>query len=170
MQREGIAFNGLRYVGDVLGSRVGEREARNQSKSRLFRVAYDPRDISGAWFLDPEADRYFPIRVRQSDFPTMSIWELERVRRYAKEKMLQMNDERAILQAYRLMMSVVEGEKNATRTVRREQERQWGREWLDASLPQTTPAPKPPRISVSSPSFGLSLLPDGEVTPVEEPE
>lgn len=170
VQREGIAFNGLRYVGDVLGSRVGEREARNQSKSRLFRVAYDPRDISGAWFLDPEADRYFPIRVRQADFPTMSIWELERARRYAKEKKLQMNDERAILQAYRLMMSVVEGEKTATRTVRREQERQRRRERLDASLPQTTPTPKSPRVSVSSPAFGLSLLPDDEVTPFEEPD
>lgn len=168
VQREGIAFNGLRYVGDVLGSRVRERDPRNQKKGRLFRVAYDPRDISGAWFLDPEADRYFPIRVRQADFPTMSIWELNRARRYAKEKNLQQNDERAILQAYRLMMSVVEGEKNATRTVRREQERQRSRERLDAALPQTKKAPKSPSSGVSSPSFGLSLLPDDEVTPFDD--
>lgn len=118
VQRAGIRHDGLTYRSDVLRRHVGARHPDYPSRARVFQVSYDPRDISGVYFLDPDINRYFEVRCVQANFPSMSVWELKATRRFAKSQNIRLDNEIAIMNAYRLMQRLVDSEKAETKSIR----------------------------------------------------
>lgn len=127
VQRSGIRHDGLIYTNDVVRRHVGARHPEHPTRAREFQVSYDPRDVSVVYFLDPDLDRYYEVRCRQPNFPSMSVWELRATKRFARERHIKLEDERAIMNTFRLMRRLVQGEQEQTKSVRAEAERQYQR-------------------------------------------
>lgn len=124
VQRSGVRHDGLIYMSDVLRRHMGARHPEHPTRARNFLLSYDPRDVSSVYFLDPDLNRYFEVRCRQPNFPSMSLWELRATKVFAREKHLKLEDERAIMNAFRLMRRLIQGEQEQTKSVRAEAEKQ----------------------------------------------
>ncbi|QBY10217.1 transposase [Deinococcus metallilatus] len=131
VQRTGIRHGGLIYMSDVLRRYIGARHPDHPTRARKFLVSYDPRDVSAVYFLDPDLDRYFEVRCRQPNFPSMSIWELRATRVFARKHRIKLEDERAVMNTFRLMRRLVQGEEEQTKSVRAEAEKQRQRARVD---------------------------------------
>lgn len=142
VQRAGIRHDGLTYMGDVLRRHIGARHPDHASRARTFTVSYDPRDISVVYFLDPDLNRYYAVRCRQPNFPSMSVWELRATKAFARRQRLKLEDERAIMNTFRLMQRLVQGERQQTKSVRAEAEKQ--RRHQAAEKPAGAEPAKPP--------------------------
>ncbi|MFC6618041.1 Mu transposase C-terminal domain-containing protein [Deinococcus radiophilus] len=135
VQREGVRNEGMVYQDPVLHAYVKAKHPERTTRSRLFTFRYDPTDISQVYFLDPELNRYFPVRCIQPDFPSISIWEMRAAKKFGKAQGLEVKDTRTIMNAYQLMRRVAEREEEQTKHTRREQERR--RQRARALKPQT---------------------------------
>ena len=123
VQRGGVQHDGLSYMGAVLHRFVKAKDPARPGRSREFVFRYDPRDISQIFFLDPELNRYFEVRCRQPNFPSISEWELRATKKFARGKEVRADDDRSILSAYRLMTSISDAEQEKTREARRTAEK-----------------------------------------------
>lgn len=165
VQRTGLRHEGVTYRGDVLRRHVGARHPDFPSRARVFQVSYDPRDISGVYFLDPDLDRYFEVRCVQPNFPSMSMWDLRATKRFAKQQHLRVDNEVAIMNAYRLMRRLVESEKAETKSVRADAEKKRQRGKMER--PAGAERPRAPAAGRSA----FDLFRDaGEIRPFDEIE
>lgn len=128
IQRTGLRHDGLIYMNDILRRYVGARHPDHPTRARTFTVSYDPRDVSAVYFLDPDLNRYYEVRCRQPNFPSMSLWELRATKAFARKQNIKLPDERAIMNTFRLMRRLVQGEQEQTKSVRAEAEKQRRRE------------------------------------------
>jgi putative transposase len=82
IQRTGVEIDSIHYYGPELQRWIGSRE-KGKTRSRLFRFARDPRDISRVYFLDPDDNEYRDIPYLDTSRGPISLWEL----RAANEKL-----------------------------------------------------------------------------------
>jgi len=126
IQNYGVVIDEIHYYHDVLRRWIGETDADNPKAKRKFMFRRDPRDISTIWFYDPEVMEYYPIPYRDTSHPPISLWEMRKMQRQAKESKVKV-DERAIFEAYERMRAVESEAQSKTKAVRRsEQRRQSG--------------------------------------------
>ncbi|UFA49684.1 helix-turn-helix domain-containing protein [Deinococcus radiophilus] len=163
VQREGVRNEGMVYQDPVLHAYVKAKHPERTTRSRLFTFRYDPTDISQVYFLDPELNRYFPVRCIQPDFPSISIWEMRAAKKFGKAQGLEVKDTRTIMNAYQLMRRVAEREEEQTKHTRREQERRRQR----ARAPKATDSVAKPKLSTKRPA--LSVFSDlGDIQPFDD--
>lgn len=148
VQRTGLRHDGLIYMNDILRRYVGARHPDHPTRSRPFTVSYDPRDVSAVYFLDPDLNRYYEVRCRQPNFPSMSVWELRATKAFARRQSIKLVDERAIMNTFRLMRRLVQGEQAQTKSVRAEAEKQRRRE--AAPKPSGVERERPPSTDRSA--------------------
>ncbi|WP_291423077.1 Mu transposase C-terminal domain-containing protein [Deinococcus sp.] len=139
----GVTFEGVTYVGEALARHLPPAKVGRNVKRRKVTVHYDPWDMSGVLFLDPDLDTYFPLRSRQLDFPGLTLWELRAARRFARKNRMRADDDLAIMQAYRVMREVQSREEQATRGARLESEKR--RRQLKKTKEAGSPVIDPPR-------------------------
>lgn len=120
VQRAGVRHENLTYSSEVLHQYIKARDPARPGTARSFVFRYDPRDISVIYFLDPQLDRYFPVRCRQPNFPSISVWELREAKKFAAGQKLEATDERSLMAAYRLMHVLAHAEQTRTSEARAE--------------------------------------------------
>jgi putative transposase len=86
VQPYGILIDQIAYYSDVLRRWVNASEPEDPGRKRRFTVRRDPRDISGIYFWDPEAEEYFRIPYRDNTRPAISVWELKEIRRQLQQQ------------------------------------------------------------------------------------
>ena len=153
VQPRGVTWKGVTYMSPVLVPYIRQKQSNGQKakgQSRYFTFRYDPNDISQLYFLDPELDRYYPVRTRQPNFPSMNIWEYREAKAFAQAQKLQFDNTESIARAYRLMHQLTVSEQTQTQQAQKEsrkerlrEERRRQHERQAASVPAKVPAPRP---------------------------
>ncbi len=120
IQKDGIHFKGIRYYDNILKPFIRYGEKANQEKQK-YTFKYDPRDMRFLYFLHPEHKTYHKISCRDKRFPKISLWELNKVHQYLKEKNLKEYDEeqiiRAIKQLFQIEKQSIEKSKETKRRI-----------------------------------------------------
>tara|TARA_R110002072_G_scaffold26335_2_gene87290 strand:+ start:843 stop:2699 length:1857 start_codon:yes stop_codon:yes gene_type:complete len=120
VQREGIAWDGIRYFSPEVRHWVGEKKGGRTAK---FVVRRDPRDISKIYFLDPELEAYVEVPYRETWHPSMTLWEYRAARKVAKERGESLEDKDAVFRAHEEMQRITSTAVSETRKARRNKQR-----------------------------------------------
>lgn len=120
IQHTGVTIEGIRYYDPYLNNYIN---AMLDNKKRKFIFRQDPRDISVIWFFDPETRQYFSIPYANQSLPIMSLWVLRQIKEKLKKEVGEVN-EALIYQAWDEMQELVKNSQAATKTVRRQAQRQ----------------------------------------------
>jgi len=120
VQREGIAWDGVRYYSPELRHWVGEKKGGRAAKFILRR---DPRDISKVYFLDPETEVYVEVPYRETWHPSMTLWEHRAARKAAKARGEKLEDKEAVFRAHEEMRRIEATSSAETRKARRNKQR-----------------------------------------------
>ena len=106
IQDYGVLIDGIYYYHDVLRA-WNQATVKGKSKlKRKFIFRRDPRDISTIWFFDPELTNYFPIPYRNLSYPSMTLWELKKIRGELKAQSKDSSNEHLIFEAYEKMLEI----------------------------------------------------------------
>lgn len=124
IQRNGVTIDGLQYYNASLNNYINatENEGSNSKTKRKFTFRQDPRDISNIWFYDPALKHYFNIPLANQALPAMSLWEYKTLKNKVREQSGTVN-EALIYQAWEDMQSLVESSQQATKSLRRQEQR-----------------------------------------------
>lgn len=120
IQHTGVTIEGIRYYDPYLNNYIN---AMLDNKKRKFIFRQDPRDISVIWFFDPEIHQYFPIPYANQSMRIMSLWVLRQIKEKLKKEVGEVN-EALINQAWDEMQELVKNSQAATKTARRQAQRQ----------------------------------------------
>jgi putative transposase len=128
IQQDGVAFEKIQYWDDVLRKWLGAKDLTDPKEGRKFIFAYDPRDLSTLYFLDPDSNEYFPIPYRNRAHPPMSIWELAAAQKWLAEDPTRKTNESMIFQGVERMRSLEASAEIQTNKTRRTSARKkhWG--------------------------------------------
>jgi putative transposase len=116
IRRDGVHLFGLRYWDDVLSpwaSRLGRR----------LRVKYDPRDLSCVFVEGPDG-MHWPIRYADLGRPRITLGEHRLALAALKRRGIRLIDEQVIFDAIQAQRKLLEDASSATRSARRQVERQ----------------------------------------------
>lgn len=164
IQQYGVQIDDIHYSHDVLRRWVGARDPGNPRRARQFLFKRDPRDIAFVYFKDPETDQYCPIPYRTLSNPHMSIWELDRVKRYLREQGRSQVDEVTIMAARNEMAALRESESALTAAVKRGR---FTRHQRDAARRKESPQPEfTPEGPVGEGSIVVNSLANGANAPL----
>lgn len=121
IQDYGVLIDGIFYYNDILRKWINSIDIKTGKlrAKRKFKFKRDPRDISVVYFLDPDLKEYFPIHYRDLSRPSMSIWELRKIKAVLTERGEQNIDENAIFDAYLTLQKMEENAKTETKKARR---------------------------------------------------
>ncbi|MDY3306782.1 transposase family protein [Psychrobacter sanguinis] len=124
IQRNGVTIDGIQYYNASLNNYINatENEGSNSKTKRKFTFRQDPRDISNIWFYDPALKHYFNIPLANQALPAMSLWEYKTLKNKVREQSGTVN-EALIYQAWEDMQSLVESSQQATKSLRRQEQR-----------------------------------------------
>src|SRR5690606_16947913 len=78
------------------------------------------RDISVLWFLDPSKNRYFKIPYRNPEYPSITLWEYNRVRAQLKEEGHSTVNEELVFDTYDRLDRLRKEASDATQSARKE--------------------------------------------------
>lgn len=163
VQRAGISIDGIHYYADLLRPWIGAADPEHPRRARQFIVRRDPRDISLVYFYDPQAQQYLRVPYRDTSRPSLSIWELQKIRRRLQDEGRRSVDEQIIFDAWERMRALEQQAKRTTKTLRRDQQRRRLHARREDPLPATPAPPDAPR------SFGR-LEPADHIRPFTEIE
>lgn len=102
---------------------IGAADPEQPRRARQFIVRRDPRDISVVYFYDPQAQQYLRVPYRDTSRPSLSIWELQKIRRRLQDEGRRSVDEQIIFEAWDRMRTLEQQAQRTTKTMRREQQR-----------------------------------------------
>ncbi len=121
VQKTGITWDKLVYVGEVLGPYTNTTNPDGTSKQ--FIVARDPRMINQAYFFAPDVNEYYVLKLRNPTRPHVSKWEWDELRRRLRKDGKADEDEDAIFQSHFKQQQMIDAAVSKTRGARRERER-----------------------------------------------
>lgn len=98
VQPYGARKDHIDYYDPVLDPYIGAVDDDTGNK-RKFLFRYDPRDISGLYFLDPADNRYNRIAYRDVSHPPISEWELKKALAMLKAEGVKDVDEDKVFEA-----------------------------------------------------------------------
>lgn len=107
VQQYGIKIDGLTYYDPVLDSWIRAKDPET-GKLRKFVIRRDPRDVSLIYFLDPTTKQYYGIHFRNTDQPSMSVWELREVKAQLRKEGKDEVDEELIFETFERLNRIVE--------------------------------------------------------------
>jgi putative transposase len=123
VQQYGVVIDDVHYYSDVLRRFINATDPDRTKSKRKFIFKRDPRDISVAYFYDPELKQYYEIPYRDTSHPPMNIWDLRAARKKVEEKGLAEINEHLIFEAYDLMRTQEEKAVSETKRIRRTRQR-----------------------------------------------
>ena len=158
---KGIRWSHVDYMDGCLQRWVNAEDPKRKGQKRFFLVRRDPRDISTIYFLDPEENCYRVIGTKNITRPMMTLWELNAIRKFLKERGIEHIDEDVIFAARAERRAIEAAAIVKTRAAKRrrardrERERR-SRDGIAAPAPQIKPEPaeppgSPPAASTQEP-------------------
>jgi putative transposase len=163
VQRPGISIDGIHYYADLLRPWIGTPDPDHPGRKRQFIVRRDPRDISVVYFYDPQAQQYLRVPYRDTSRPSISVWELQKIRRRLQDEGRRSVDEQIIFDTWDRMRALEQQAKRTTKKMRRDQQRRRLHDHRQDPLPAAAPGEGSPR------SFG-QLEPADQIRPFSEVE
>ncbi|MGV6953150.1 Mu transposase C-terminal domain-containing protein [Pseudomonas chlororaphis] len=168
IQQTGALVNYIHYYSPVLRKWIKAID-QNTDKVKKFIFAYDPRDISVVYFLDPDTKTYVPIPYLNSARPAISYWELKAALKRIKNDPNNEPDEDAIFQGVMKMRKIEEIAIESTRLAKAQRARekrslrnaQRRRQSLGAH--QKSKAESPVDVSEDSDPFGEVIIPFDDI-------
>ncbi|KAF2082002.1 Mu transposase C-terminal domain-containing protein [Flavobacterium sharifuzzamanii] len=116
IQEYGVSINKVLYYSNVLKKYIHARTDNSKySGKQQFLFRTDPRDISKIYFYDPIIEDYFEIPYRDSSYPPISKWELNRVVNHLKKTQNKNIDSDKIFKTYQRMKEIEENSKKDTK-------------------------------------------------------
>lgn len=164
VQQDGVVFERIHYWEDVLRKWIGAIDPDKPNVSRCFVFAYDPRDLSFLYFMDPQSNEYIPIPYRDKSRPPISYWELKSVQRLISAEPLRQSNEEMIFLGIDKMRDLEQMAEGETKKVRRTLARRKGWETAqrsaaknnrDAVAPSVRPENTRVRTTSSQSSLGV---------------
>lgn len=122
IQPYGVRKDHIDYYDPILDPYIGALD-QDGRKKRQFLFRYDPRDISGIYFLDPADNRYTRIAYRNISHPPISEWELRKAQAMLKAEGVQDIDENKIFEATDRLHARIADAKAATKVARQAEAR-----------------------------------------------
>lgn len=122
IQPYGVRKDHIDYYDPVLDPYIGSVEEGGRKK-RQFLFRYDPRDVSGLYFLDPADNRYIWIAYRDVSHPPISEWELRRALATLKDEGVKDIDEEKLFAATERLRARIADARSATKAARRAEAR-----------------------------------------------
>ncbi|UZE34732.1 DDE-type integrase/transposase/recombinase [Pseudomonas sp. B21-059] len=123
IQQTGALVNYIHYYSPVLRKWIKAID-QNTNKAKKFIFAYDPRDISVVYFLDPDTKTYVPIPYLNSARPAISYWELKAALKRIKNDPSNEPDEEKIFHGVTLMRKIEENAIESTRLAKAQRTRE----------------------------------------------
>jgi len=120
IQPRGVTIEGLTYYADVLRPWIGAMDPQDPKRKRRFTFRRDPRDISVAWFFDPELQQYFRVPFANQALPSMSIWEYRKARNKLRKEGEASVNEQQILEAITELREQVRQAASRSKKARRQ--------------------------------------------------
>ena len=114
VQQNGVLINYINYYSSVLRKWIGVIDPVTK-RSRKFIFAYDPRDISSVYFLDPDTHTYVQIPYLNSAHAAISLWELKSVVKKEKENPHAHINEDMIFKGVKIMRDMIDEAIERTR-------------------------------------------------------
>ncbi|WP_339495893.1 Mu transposase C-terminal domain-containing protein [Pseudomonas sp. RA_105y_Pfl2_P56] len=114
VQQNGVLINYINYYSPVLRKWIGIIDPVTK-RSRKFIFAYDPRDISSVYFLDPDTHAYVQIPYLNSAHAAISLWELKAVVKKEKENPHAHINEDMIFKGVKIMRDMIDEAIERTR-------------------------------------------------------
>lgn len=124
IQNYGMKNEKIEYYHDVFRPWINAKDPDRPKEKRKFVFHYDPRDISVFYFWDPEIKQYFKIPYKDNTHPPISMWELKKANKLAKEEGRKDIDESVIFEAYEKLKEITEDAVRKTKTERKRQLRE----------------------------------------------
>ncbi len=122
IQKNGINIDGLNYYDNILRSKVINPYEEDKNKKK-FICKRDPRDISYIWFYDDSLSEYYKIPLANQNFPKMSLWEYETLKKDIKVKGYQSVNQDAIIDAHEELSNQILDSASKTKKARRIQQK-----------------------------------------------
>lgn len=146
---KGIVWDYIWYNDDCLQRWVNALDPDNKDEKRKFLVRRDPRDLSRIYFWDPEEKRYRVIRTKNLARPSITLWELNALRKYLEDRGAENIDEDMLFEAREDRRKMREDAKIKTEAARRRAAREAERErhakkGAEATAKAVAPLPSPP--------------------------
>ena len=153
VQKYGVVIDDITYWNDHLRLLIGEREPDQRHRLRKYEVRRDPRDLTRVWLYDPLPQTHVELAFRHPSRSSLSLWELNAIKRELREKKSPINEELIFSTRDRLREQAAQSKRD-TKAIRRERERKKHRdEGASESFPKGAASP--------SVSFGEFTLPQG---------
>jgi putative transposase len=96
---KGIVWDHIWYTDDCLQRWVNAVDPTNLHEKRKFLVRRDPRDLSRIYFWDPEKMCYRVIGTRNITRPSITLWEMNAIRKHLADRGIETIDEDIIFAA-----------------------------------------------------------------------
>jgi putative transposase len=124
IQNYGMKNEKIEYYHDVLKKWINATDPEHPKEKRKFVFHYDPRDISVFYFWDPELRQYFKIPYKDNTRPPISLWELKKANKYAKEEGVKNIDENVLFDTHEKLKTITAESVRKTASERKKQLRE----------------------------------------------
>ncbi|HTU69553.1 MAG TPA: Mu transposase C-terminal domain-containing protein [Candidatus Baltobacteraceae bacterium] len=98
IQPYGVALENLVYVGEALGPYTGEK--CRSGKGKLFTFLQDPRRINDLYFVAPDTNEIYALKLRDPLRANMSLWEWRAFHARAIKEGKDDFDQRAVFESH----------------------------------------------------------------------
>lgn len=115
VQKNGVTIDGLTYYNPVLRTKIRNLDMSSNLSSSKYLFKRDPRDISYIWFYDNMNQEYHKISLADSEFPNMSLQELNLIKKNIEKARHKKLNEHNILEAYKELYEHVENSIKKTK-------------------------------------------------------
>jgi len=123
VQEYGVLWDHVHYNGDILRSRIHERDPQNAKAARKFIFRRDPRDVSVIYFWDPDLKSYHDIPYAYLGRPPASLWEVRAAVREQIANGRKNVNENSIFEGIAEMREIEMSAARNTKSARRNEER-----------------------------------------------
>lgn len=123
IQNYGVEIEGLFYFDDILRKWINLPNPYDPSGKNKFTFRVDPRDISKAWFYEPELKQYFEISLADRVLPAMSLWEYKQVKTAARKEGMKSVNVPQLMNALTDLRQQTEEAKERTKSARLKQQK-----------------------------------------------
>ncbi len=119
VQSYGIQWDGISYYEPILDPWIHSKDPGGSRAKRKFFCRRDPRDVSFIWFLDPDKNTYQKIPYRNTEYPSINLWELLAAKRELTRQGRGEVNEALIFETYEQQKSLVAQASQATQSARK---------------------------------------------------
>ena len=163
IQRNGVNIDGLNYYDGVLRPFI---HAVNETsgKKKKFVFKRDPKNIAEVWFYHEHEKNYYRVPLADQSIEHLTLFELNELKRKAREKRGGRTGEREVLMAYDELHEHIEASREKTKKAKRQKARKSvARKQHEAILPKKSPRSEPVTGDEDDLWGDLSDIPDFDV-------